>query len=104
MNNILTALTIAVAASPLLAQPFEELDDAAIEHEIGKVAEQCAQMNDGDTVEEIFGIMLARTGDRCVLGPGELSPRFAEFLEATGYQGAGIVDAENIWIAAQPVD
>lgn len=94
---------LTIFASSVTAQTsFDDLDDAQIQVEVEKLTAECAALSDGQIINEVFGITFRRLGEICILGEGEVSPRWSEFLDETGYGDAGMQGDNSIWIMAKP--
>jgi len=59
---------------------------------------RCAAMEDGDVVDEIFGIQFVRDGERCVLGPGEIDPMAIAYFAKNEIDWAGLDGLSAIWV------
>lgn len=101
MKKLLIALLC--AASPALADNPSMYDSVdAFVADLEQMAIRCGAMADGQVDDEILGIQFARgTDGRCTLGPGEIDALAVEFFTNNELAWAGLVDGNNIWVAAQ---
>lgn len=91
-------------ASPVLADGTSMYDSPeAFLADLERMSVRCGSMADGQIDEEYHDILFARTsdGDRCTLGPGDLDPLVSEFFAENELTWAGLIDANNLWVAAQ---
>lgn len=101
MKKLLIALLF--SALPALADGtsmFANVD--AFLADLEQMAVRCGTMEEGQVDDEIFGIQFTRgTEDRCILGPGEVDPLVAKFFAENKLSGAGLIEDNSIWVAAQ---
>lgn len=100
MNTTTFTATAAFVATTGLAMaettPISP-DLNAVLTELEAVAATCAEMGDGQVNEEIFGILMIRIGETCVIINGdEIDPQALEFLEEQKLPWAGV----GLWVKA----
>ena len=90
--SILIATTAVADSDPKYTDPNVILDD------LMELAETCEGMSDGQTNEEIFGIMYTRMGDTCQFQNGELDDHVRDLLQDRKLDWAGVDGKDGLWV------
>lgn len=101
MKKQLTAMVLSgMAVATDAVGDTRYADPAFVLQELEQFRSECSQMLDGEVRQEIFGIEVQRTGDRCIVGPGEVDENLVAFFAANSLDWAGLEGDDSIWVAA----
>jgi hypothetical protein len=96
----ITLLCLASSAVADDTSMYESVD--AFNADLEQMAIRCGEMPAGKVEEEIFGLRFSRgSGDRCILGRGQIDPKVVAFFADHEISWAGLVDDKSIWVSAK---
>jgi hypothetical protein len=104
MKSILVAVCLASSGSLASADSDPKYADPnIILANLMELVETCQGMSDGQTNEEIFGILYKRTGDICQFQNGELDDGVRSYLREQKLDWAGVDGEHGLWVKATGV-
>lgn len=97
--RLITTFLMSALAMPMSANAdLRYADPAFLLQELKKFREECSQMLDGEVREEIFGIEVRRSANRCIVGQGEVDENLATYFATNPLEWAGLEGDNSIWV------
>ncbi|MEP1613938.1 MAG: hypothetical protein ABJL72_18705 [Roseobacter sp.] len=95
-------IVMILSATPLFAEQSSMYEsEGEFFADLEDLATKCGTMTDGQVDVEIFGIQLERSGDRCVLGEGDVDPAVRHYLTDGELTWAGMHGEGSLWVLAR---
>ncbi len=101
MSKEILGLCMIIYGSALAAETSMYDNREAFISDLEQLAQRCGTMTDGQVDVEIFGIQLERSGDRCVLGEGEVDSAVRDYLTDGELTWAGMHGEGSLWVLAR---